>query len=120
MNGIVSKNHTPSVGFWKELPGLHCMLGTTDGEKTRPPIAATSPTLLGSTVLVPSLILAVVGKTILLLKGETMDCTMPLLPARSSAPIMFLFVTSEAEGTLPRVILLGTTIPEVWEEVEGG
>lgn len=49
------------------------MLGTTDGEKTRPPIAAASLTLEGSTVVVPSLTLAAVGKASLLLKGETMD-----------------------------------------------
>lgn len=108
-----TKWHTDSFWFWKELPGLHCMPGTTEGEKTLPAMTAASPTLLESAKPVPSLVLAVCGKIILLLSGETKGCTIPPPPSLSSAPKVLLFDMSLAEGTAPRPPLLGIVMPEL-------
>jgi len=107
-----TKFFTASFWFWKGLPGLHCMPGTTEGEKTLPDTAAASLTILESTEAAPSLAFPTWGNINLLLSGDTRGCTIPLLPSLSSAPNMFRLVISEAEGTTPRAPILETVFPE--------
>ena len=93
--------------YMEALPGLRCIPGTIGGEKTLPAMAGGSPTLLESIALVLLFALASWGKIILLLRGETRGCTMPLLPSLSLATKMFLFFMSETEGTAPTTLPIG-------------
>lgn len=96
------------------------MLGATEGEKTLPAMTVESPTLLESANPVPSLLLAVCGKIILLPRGETKGCTITAPPSLSSAPKALLFEMSVVEGTALRLPLLGIVIPELSGTLVGG